>query len=108
MPHTLVDERGEWQQRIRAVLYHHGLPVRQELQLLTAPGREWLAGLKRPTAATEQLTVALEIIDAIDKQIAPIDWELRRFAQRQPGCRSLMGHYGIGELSAVAIVAELG
>jgi transposase len=24
--HTLVDQRGEWQQRIRAVLYHHGLP----------------------------------------------------------------------------------
>ena len=24
--HTLVDERGEWQQRIQAVLYHHGLP----------------------------------------------------------------------------------
>ncbi len=23
--HALVDQRGEWQQRIRAVLYHHGL-----------------------------------------------------------------------------------
>ena len=25
--HTLVDQRGEWQQRIQAVLYHHGLPA---------------------------------------------------------------------------------
>jgi transposase len=24
--HTLCDQRGEWQQRIQAVLYHHGLP----------------------------------------------------------------------------------
>ena len=24
--HTLIDERGEWQQRIHAVLYHHGCP----------------------------------------------------------------------------------
>jgi len=24
--HTLVNERGEWQQRMQAVLYHHGLP----------------------------------------------------------------------------------
>ena len=26
--HTLVDQRGEWQQRIQAVLYHHGCPQR--------------------------------------------------------------------------------
>ena len=26
--HTLSDQSGEWQQRIRAVLYHHGCPVR--------------------------------------------------------------------------------
>ena len=29
--HTLVDERGEWQQRMQAVLYHHGLPKRAGL-----------------------------------------------------------------------------
>jgi transposase len=29
--HTLVDQRGEWQQRIQAVLYHHGLPQRNGL-----------------------------------------------------------------------------
>jgi hypothetical protein len=33
--HTLVDQRGEWQQRIRAVLYHHGLAHRRELHLLS-------------------------------------------------------------------------
>ena len=33
--HTLVDQRGEWQQRIRAVLYHHGLPAPRELHLLS-------------------------------------------------------------------------
>ena len=26
--HSLVDQRGEWQQRIHAVLYHHGHPPR--------------------------------------------------------------------------------
>ena len=25
--HALVDQRGEWQQRIHAVLYHHGAPA---------------------------------------------------------------------------------
>ena len=34
--------------------------------------------------------------------------ELRRYARRQTGCRALMSLYGIGELTAVAILAELG
>jgi transposase len=36
--HTLVDDRGEWQQRIRAVLYHHGIRHRPDLALLRADG----------------------------------------------------------------------
>ena len=28
--HTLSDQRGEWQQRIQAVLYHHGCPQRRD------------------------------------------------------------------------------
>ncbi len=36
--HTLIDDRGEWQQRIRAVLYHHGIRHRPDLVLLRADG----------------------------------------------------------------------
>jgi transposase len=43
--HTLVDERGEWQQRIHAVLYHHGCPHHHGIGLLTAKGRAWLDSL---------------------------------------------------------------
>jgi transposase len=46
--HTLVDQRGEWQQRIRAVLYHHGLPHHRELHLLTADGLAWLEQAEVP------------------------------------------------------------
>ena len=48
------------------------------------------------------------MIDALDAQSAPITRELRLYARRQPGCRALMRHYGIGELTAVTILAELG
>src|SRR3954466_14216165 len=104
--HTLVDQRGEWQQRIQAALYHHGFPQRQGL--LTVNNRTWLEGLQLPASAREQITVALQMIDALDAQSAPITRELRLYARRQPGCRALMGHYGIGELTAVTILAELG
>jgi transposase len=44
--HTLVDQRGEWQQRIHAVLYHHGIPQRPGLGLLTADGRACSTGCR--------------------------------------------------------------
>ncbi len=106
--HTLVDQRGEWQQRIRAVLYHHGLPHRAELHLLSGEGLAWLERLEVPDAAREQITVALAMSEALDAQIAPLDKQLRAYARRQLGCRALMAHYGIGELTSVAIPAELG
>jgi transposase len=104
--HTLVDQRGEWQQRIQAVLYHHGFPQRNGL--LTAENRAWLEGLALPASAHEQITVALTMIDSLDAQSAPITRELRLYARRQHGCRALMKHYGVGELTAVTILAELG
>ncbi len=84
--HTLVDDRGEWQQRMQAVLYHHGLPKRAGL--LSAVNRAWLEQLPLPSAAREQVTVALEMIDALDTRIAPLDKELRAYARRQTGCRA--------------------
>jgi transposase len=104
--HTLSEQRGEWQQRIQATLYHHGCPQRR--QLMTGDGREWLAAQALPETAREQVTIALAMIDAVDVQMAPLDKELRAYARRQAGCKALMAHYGIGPLVAVTILSELG
>jgi transposase len=104
--HTLSEQRGEWQQRIQASLYHHGCPQRRNL--MVGDGREWLAVQPLPAAAREQVTVALGMIDALEVQIAPLEKELRAYANRQAGCKALMAHYGIGPLVAVTILAELG
>jgi transposase len=48
------------------------------------------------------------VIDALEAQMRPIEKELRAYARRQAGCKALMAHYGIGELTAVTILAELG
>jgi transposase len=104
--HTLIDERGEWQQRIQAQLYHHGAPRRR--QLLVAERRAWLERLEPPDSARCQIAVALQMIDAVDAQLGPLDRELRALARRQPGCRALMRQYGIGEITAASILAELG
>jgi len=93
--------------RIRSVLYHHGGPHKRDL--LTVDGREWLAVQRLSQTAGQQITVALEMIDAFDVQLAPLTKELRAYASRQTGCKALIAaHYGIGPLCAVTILAELG
>jgi transposase len=104
--HTLSEQRGEWQQRIQSVLYHHGCPQRGDL--INGPGLEWLAAQPLAGCAREQVTVALAMIDALDAQLGPLDTHLRAYARRQPGCKALMRHYGIGPLVSVTILAELG
>jgi transposase len=105
--HTLIEQHSEWQQRIQAVLYHHGCPQRR--QLMKGDGRDWLGALVVPETARQQLTVSLAMIDALDVQLAPLSKELRDYGRRQTGCQALVDrYYGIGELCAVTILAELG
>ena len=104
---TLIDERTAWLARIQATLFHHGVAGAPE-RLRSAGGREFLDRLDLPDAARERIEVALQMIEAIDGQIAPIERELRQLARRQAGCRALMTHYGVGELTAPVILCELG
>jgi len=104
--HTLSEQRGEWQQRIQSVLYHHGCPQRGDL--MNKDGLAWLAAQPLPVCAREQVTIALAMVDALDAQIAPLDAWLRAYARRQTGCKALLAHYGVGPLTSVTILAELG
>jgi transposase len=107
MRHTLVDERTRWMQRIQATLFHHGITGTPD-KLRTSAGREFLDGLDVPADARERIEIALAMVDAIDAQIAPLERELRQLARRQPGCRALMGLYGMGELTSLVTLCELG
>ena len=44
--HLLSHQRTEWQQRMHAVLYHHGVPQRRDL--LNQANREWLSEVALP------------------------------------------------------------
>jgi transposase len=92
---------------MQAVLYRHGIAQRRDL--LTLEKREWMAGLALPAAAREHITIALQLIDALDPQLVPFDLDLRACARKQTGCRALVDQlYGVGGLVAVTILAELG
>jgi transposase len=104
---TLIDARTAWLARVQATLFHHGITGVPE-RLLCAKGREFLDKLDLPPAALERIEVAMAIVDALDRQMAPIERELRLLARRQRGCQALRAHYGVGELTAPVILCELG
>jgi len=106
---TLVDERTRWLQRIRATLFHHGVPVADVPErLLGREGRAFLKRVELPESARERIAVALALIETLEAQLAPIERELRSLARSQPGCQALMRQFGIGELLAPTILCELG
>jgi transposase len=104
---TLIDQRTAWLQRVQATPFHHGVGGVPD-RLRSAAGREFLGRLELPAADRERIEVALQMVDALDRQLAPLESELRRLARRQPGCRALMRHFGIGELTAPMTLCELG
>src|SRR4051794_12557046 len=105
--HTLIDERTQRMQRIQATLFHHGVGGTPE-KLRTRAGRAFLEALEVPADARERIEIALAMVDAIEAQIAPLERELRQLARRQTGCKALMGLYGMGELTSLVTLCELG
>jgi transposase len=54
------------------------------------------------------VALALRMIDVIDRELAPLDSALSLYARRQTGCREPIARlYGVGPVTATAIVAEL-
>ena len=103
---TMIEDRTAHQQRIHAQLFHHGHP--QERNLLTKHRRARLQSMELPPAARKSVELSLRMVDHINEELKPIEEELRSFARHQAGCQALMRHYGIGELTSVVMLAELG
>jgi transposase len=107
MRKTLLGQRTEWQQRLAAQLFHQGVPA--GIRVRTRAGRAALERVELSPAGRELVALALRMIDVIDGELEPLDRWLRWFAARQPGCRALMERlYGVGPVTATAILAELG
>lgn len=103
---TLMEERRGWQQRIHAQLFHQGCPP--IIALLSAAGREALAGAELSAVGRQYVDAALRRIDELGTEIEPLRAQLVNFARHQCGCQALQHHYGVGWLCAAIIWAEIG
>jgi transposase len=104
---TLIDQRTAWLQRLQAQLFHQGVPA--GLKPRTLAGRLELASVDVSPAGREVIELCTRMLDQLDHELAPLDRSLAAFARHQPGCSTLMERlYGVGAVTATAILAELG
>jgi len=103
---SFVDQRTEWQQRIHAQLFHQGVPP--GINLRTRGGKARLDHAEVSPAGRQVIDAGLGMLDYLDAQLDPLDAKLMSFAKRQTGCRALMELFGVGCMTSVAILAELG
>jgi transposase len=92
--------------RIHAVVADFGYD--RSGSYLSGPGRGWLAGLDLPAVSREIVTDCLAVIDGLAPVIDRIDGELRTRAKADPRVKTLTTLPGVGQFTALVMVAEIG
>ena len=92
--------------RIHAVVADFGYD--RSGSYLSGPGRGWLAGLDLPATSREVVADCLAVIDGLAPAIDRIDGELRAHAKADPRVKTLTTLPGVGQFTALVMVAEIG
>jgi transposase len=104
---TLVRHRTRLKNQVHAVLHQQGLrsPV---TDVFGKRGRLWLAGVKLPVQARESVNVCLRLLDGYSEEIQKQNLQLSEKAKQDKRAEWLMTIPGIGECSAMMLLAEIG
>ena len=103
---SLVRLGTQLRNRIHAVAADHGYD--RPASYWTGPGRGWLAELDLPRGSREIVTDCLAVIDGLAPVIERIDGELHQHAKADPRIKVLRTLPGVGEFTALVMVAEIG
>jgi len=104
---TLVRQRTRLKNQVHPVLHQQGL--RSPLtDLFGKRGRQWLATVKLPEQARESVNVCCRLIEEYGREIEKQNLQLRGKARGDERVRWLLSIPGIGEYSAMLLLAEIG
>jgi transposase len=92
--------------RVHAVLADRG--VREDQSLWTGSGRAWLAGLGLPPTPRGIIEDCCGLLDALATPIVRLEREIAALAKPDPRVQALMALPGVGKLTAMTLVAEIG
>jgi transposase len=103
---SLVRLGTQLRNRIHAVAADHGYD--RSASYWTGPGRGWLAELDLPATSREIITDCLAVIDVLAVLIDRLDGELHQHAKADRRVKVLRTLPGVGEFTALVMVAEIG
>jgi transposase len=103
---SLVRLGTQLRNRIHAVAADHGYD--RTGSYWTGPGRGWLAELDLPAVSREIITDSLAFLDALAPVIERLDGELHQHAKADPRVKILRTLPGVGEFTALVMLAEIG
>jgi transposase len=92
--------------RVHAVLADRG--IAQDRGLWTGPGRAWLASLDLPATPRGIIEDCCGLLDALATPIARLEREITGLAKPDPRVQALQVLPGVGKLTAMTLVAEIG
>jgi transposase len=72
------------------------------------PGRKWLTSIQLPPTQRAIVDDLLALLDATKEPIARLEDEIRRAAKPDPRVEALQQLHGVGYLTAMMLVAEIG
>jgi transposase len=104
---TLVRQRTRLKNQVHAVLHQQGLRSPQS-DLFGRRGRLWLRSVKLPAQARASVDTCLHMIDCYDAEIQKQNRQLSEKAKHDERVRWLTSIPGIGECSAMMLLAEIG
>src|SRR5512140_134806 len=103
---SLVRLGTQQRNRIHAVVADFGYD--RAGSYLSGPGRGWLAGLELPAISREVVADCLAVIDGLAPVTGRIDGELHQHARADPRVKVLRTLPGVGEFTALVMLAEIG
>ena len=92
--------------RVHAVLADRG--IGEDRILWTRPGRAWLADLELPPTPRAIVEDCCGLLDALATPIGRLEREIAALAKPDPRVQALMALPGVGRLTAMTVVAEIG
>jgi transposase len=104
---TLVRQRMRLKNQVHAVLHQQGLRS-PATDLFGKRGRLWLREVKLPATARETVEVCLRMIDSYTQEIQKQNLLISEKSKQDERVQWLMTIPGIGEVSAMMLLAEIG
>jgi transposase len=105
---TLVRQRTRLKNQVHAILHQHGLKAGGGTDLFGKAGRVWLRQARVGQKAQDALSIYLKLIDEFTVHVEQQDRGVKHFVNGDQRAQWLMTIPGIGQYSAMLLLAEIG